>query len=156
MKEEMELLKKELWSLIQRTQFAHISYIDDEEKPQVKMLFCNFHIGMSRFFFSTNTSSQHVQELSKRPKACVYISDSENFKGLALTGEMITHHDYETKKLLWHDTDIKYYPKGVNDEDYTVLEFVVESGRYYNGKSYDLGKDIFYDKIFGTELIENK
>lgn len=72
-----------------------------------------------------------------------------------LSGEMIVHHDHDTKQLLWHDTDIQYYPEGVDDEDYTVLEFVVQHGRYYNGKSYDLGKDVFYGARFGDEIIEN-
>lgn len=156
MKQEMEVLKDELWSLIQRTQFAHISYIDEEDKPQTKMVFCSFHKGMSRFYFSTNTSSHHVQQLIKRPQACVYISDSINFKGLMLNGEMVVHHDHDTKQLLWHDGDSRYYPKGVDDEDYTVLEFVVHSGRYYNGRNYDLEREIFYDKRFGDEVIENK
>ena len=155
MRKSKELLKDEIWELIQKTEFAHISYVDGEGNPQIKMLFCNFHKGMSKFYFSTNTSSLHVQHLCRRSKACVYISDSVNFKGLMLSGEMIVHHDHDTKQLLWHDTDIQYYPKGVDDEDYTVLEFVVQHGRYYNGKSYDLGKDVFYDARFGEEIIEN-
>lgn len=156
MDKDMEDLKDELWSLVQRTKFAHISYIDDEDKPQTKMVFCNFHKGMSTFYFSSNTSSHHVQLLSKIPKTCLYISDSVNFKGLMLNGEMIVHHDHDTKQLLWHDTDTMYYPKGVDDEDYTVLEFVVHSGRYYNGRNHDLSKEVFCDKRFGDKVIENE
>lgn len=156
MNKEMEDLKDELWSLIQRTQFAHISYIDEEDKPQTKLVFCSFHKGMSTFYISTNTSSRHVQSLSKSPKTCVYISDTENFKGLMLNGEMIVHHDTDTKQILWHDRDIQYYPKGVKDEDYTVLEFIVQSGRYYNGRNHDLEKEVFYDERFGDKVIENE
>ena len=32
-----------------------------------------------------------------------------------------------------------YYPKGVEDEDYCILEFIAESGRYYH---YDGKGDI--------------
>ncbi|MDF2541713.1 MAG: pyridoxamine 5-phosphate oxidase [Herbinix sp.] len=156
MNKDMDDLKDELWNLIQRTHFAHISYIDDEDRPQTKMVFCNFHKGISTFYFSSNTSSNHVQLLSERPKTCVYISDSVNFKGLMLNGDMIVHRDHDTKQLLWHDTDVQYYPKGVEDEDYTVLEFVVHSGRYFNGRNYDLDKEVFYDKRFGDKIIENK
>lgn len=156
MNKAMEDLKNELWNLVQKTKFAHISYIDDEDKPQTKMVFCNFHKGLSSFYFSSNTSSHHVQQLSKRPKTCLYISDPTNFKGLMLNGKMLVHHDHDMKQLLWHDTDIRYYPKGVDDDDYTVLEFVVHSGRYYNGMSHNLDKEVLYDKCFGDKVIENE
>ena len=37
----------------------------------------------------------------------------------------------ENKALIWNEGDEKYYPNGVDDEDYCVLEFQTDHGRYY-------------------------
>ncbi len=41
------------------------------------------------------------------------------------------HFEKKYKELLWNEGDEKYYPKGVEDEDYCVLEFIAETGRFY-------------------------
>ena len=33
--------------------------------------------------------------------------------------------------IFWNDGDEKYYPLGVDDPDYCVIEFLADSGRYY-------------------------
>ena len=38
----------------------------------------------------------------------------------------------------------KYYPKGIDDEDYCVLEFVADSGRYYR---FDGKGDLFLEEM---------
>ena len=43
----------------------------------------------------------------------------------------MVHLEREYKELLWNEGDEKYYPKGIDDEDYCILEFVAESGRFY-------------------------
>lgn len=83
---------------------------------------------------------------------CLYFSDDNSFEGICLFGRAETHFEREYKQLLWNDGDEKYYPKGIDDEDYCILEFVADSGRYYryDGKgdlskaeidSYDAGKE---------------
>ena len=53
------------------------------------------------------------------------------FEGLNLTGTVTVHTERPRKELLWHDGDEKYYPKGVDDPDYCVLEFAADGGSYY-------------------------
>ena len=101
---------------------------------------------------STNTSSEHVQALLKNNRACLYFDDCQTFQGVCFIGTVIVHFDQEHKAMIWNKGDEKYYPNGVDDEDYCVLEFQANHGRYYryDGKGdisanelakYDKGKE---------------
>ena len=52
-------------------------------------------------------------------------------EGLCLFGSITVHFEREYRELLWNKGDEKYYPKGVDDEDYCILEFIAEGGRFY-------------------------
>lgn len=121
----------EIMELIDRSLFAEIGYIGDDGFPSIRRTFCVWHKGIGRHLISTNTSSSHVKCLMNDPTGCIYFSDSKTFEGVCLYGRFVTHFDSEYRTLLWHDGDEKYYPKGVEDEDYCVLEFIAEKGSYY-------------------------
>ncbi len=121
----------ELMDLVNRSLFATVGYTDEMGRPSVRRVFCVWHRGLGRHLISTNTGSAHVQSLMKRPDACLYFSDDAAFEGLCLYGRIETHFEREYRELLWNEGDEKYYPKGVGDEDYCVLEFIAESGRFY-------------------------
>ena len=142
----------EIMQLINRSLFATIGYTDENGRPNVRRVFCVWHRGLGRHLISTNTSSSHIQSLIKYRDMCLYFSDDNSFEGICLFGRAETHFEREYKQLLWNDGDEKYYPKGIDDEDYCILEFVADSGRYYryDGKgdlskaeidSYDAGKE---------------
>lgn len=42
----------------------------------------------------------------------------------------MVHTDRAHREMLWHDWDVKYYPGGVDDEDYCVVEFLADGARY--------------------------
>ena len=46
--------------------------------------------------------------------------------------------------MLWNEGDEKYYPAGVDDEDYCVIEFIADEGRFYR---YDGKGDISKTEI---------
>ncbi len=76
---------------------------------------------------STNTSSAKVSHIKKNPAVSAYYCEPRAFRGVMLGGlaEIVT--DTNLKKAIWHDASTKeydwtrYYPKGVNDPDYTIL-----------------------------------
>ena len=157
------MTKQELMSLINRSLFATIGYVDEDGKQNVRRVFCVWHKGLGRHLISTNTSSEHIKSLMKNDNACIYFSDDKAFEGLCLYGKFVIHFEKEYKQLLWNDGDEKYYPKGVEDEDYCILEFIAESGRYYryDGKGdisleelqlFDAGKEY----INGYNTVNNK
>mgnify|MGYP003480133098 FL=1 len=73
----------------------------------------------------------HVQALQENGSACLYFDDAEKFQAVCLQGKIIVHVEEYYKALLWTEGDEQYYPDGVEDKDYCVLEFVAESARYY-------------------------
>ena len=69
--------------------------------------------------------------MMKNGNGCLYFADDSSFEGLCLFGSFVAHFEKEYRELLWNEGDEKYYPKGVEDEDYCILEFIAESGRFY-------------------------
>lgn len=103
---------------------------------------------------STNTSSLHTRELLENNKACLYFVNSQTFEGVCFTGTATVHFDHEYKAMIWNKGDEKYYPKGVDDEDYCVIEFQADHGRYYrfDGKGDISAQELAeYDK--GAEYV---
>ena len=125
------MTRQELTDLVNRSLFADLAYLDAEGMPAVRRVFCVWHKGLGRHLISTNTSSGHVARLMEDPRASLYFSDSERFEGLCLTGRCVPRWERAYRELLWNDGDEKYYPKGIDDEDYCVLEFTAERGDYY-------------------------
>ena len=78
----------------------------------------------------------------KNGNACLYFSDDDSFEAVCLYGKAKVSRDRKHKELLWNEGDEKYYPKGIDDEDYSVIVFTADSGRYYrsDGKA-DLTSD---------------
>ncbi len=82
-------------------------------------------------YISTNTSSSKVTHLSKNPNMCVYFCDTEDFKGFMLGGSAEIVDDTDVKKQIWLDWWKRYYPKGLEDPDYTLLRLKPKTARYY-------------------------
>ena len=142
------MTKDEIMNLVNRSLFATIGYTDERGRQNVRRVFCVWHKGLGRHLISTNTSSAHVQSLLKNGNACLYFSDDEAFEGLCLFGNAVIHFEREYKELLWNEGDEKYYPKGVEDEDYCILEFIAESGRFYR---YDGKGDLTASEIAASD-----
>lgn len=143
------MTKDEIMNLINSQLFADLGFIDENGKQNIRRVFCVWHKGLGRHLISTNTHSVHTQSLLKKNEACLYFADSDKFLGVCLNGKAVVHFEKEYRELLWHDGDEKYYPKGVDDEDYCIIEFVADAGRYYryDGKGDLSAKEISdYDK----------
>ena len=121
----------EIMNLINRSLFATIGYTDEQGRQNVRRVFCVWHKGLGRHLISTNTSSSHIRSLLQNRNIGLYFSDDTSFEGVCLYGEAIVHLEREYKELLWNEGDEKYYPKGIDAEDYCILEVAAESGRYY-------------------------
>lgn len=146
------MTKAEIMDLINRSLCANLGYTDEQGRSNIRRVFCVWHSGIGRHLISTNTSSAHVQSLMKNENACLYFADDETFEGVCLYGRAVVHFEKKYKQLLWNEGDEKYYPKGIEDEDYCIVEFIGEEGRYYrfDGKGdlcqseiaeYDAGRE---------------
>ncbi len=134
------MIKQEIQKLINDSMFASLGYTDSEGKPSIRKVFCTWHKGLGLHLISSNLSSGHVKDLQRNSLACLYFDDAENFKAVCLNGKIKVHVEETYKRLLWTEGDEQYYPEGIEDEDYCVLEFVAESARHYvaGGSGYVL------------------
>ncbi|MCH5348307.1 MAG: pyridoxamine 5'-phosphate oxidase family protein [Oscillospiraceae bacterium] len=129
---------------IDRQNVSFICSVDDEQCPNVKaMLKPRKRIGLTTFYFSTNTSSMRVKQYQENPNASIYFYHKGLFKyvGVMLIGKMEVLTDQETKNMIWKKGDTIFYKKGVTDPDYCVLKFTASKGRYYQDlktESFDI------------------
>jgi Uncharacterized stress protein (general stress protein 26) len=131
--------EKTIGNIIDKAKNSFISSVDGDGFPNTKaMLNVRKREGISIIYFSTNTSSNRVEQYRNNNKACVYFCDTRFFRGVQLIGTMEVLEDLKSKEMLWRTGDLLYYKKGVTDPDYCVLKFTAIKGRYYsNFKSED-------------------
>ena len=125
---------KRIEKFIDKQKVSFICSIDGENYPNVKaMLKPRKRIGLTEFYFSTNTSSMRVKQYLDNPNACIYFYHKGLIKyiGVMLKGKMEVLTDQESKNMIWKKFDKIFYKEGVTDPDYCVLKFTATSGRYY-------------------------
>ncbi len=127
-----EVLVKSL-NLIETARICLLGTNSESGFPNIKAMLNLKHEGLKKIWFSTNTSSRRVQQLTKDNRACVYYVDETNFRGLMLVGTVEILQDLPSRKMLWIEGAEKYYPLGVQDPDYSVLRFTAKRGNYYQG-----------------------
>lgn len=132
-KEQFIKRAAEMEKLIVSSKNAVVTSVDEDGFPNSKMMFARLNEGVRTHYFSTNVSSSHTAQFLNNPKACVYYFNTRHYKGLTLIGTIEVCTDSENRNKLWIPGDEMYYPKGVEDDDYCVLKFTVEHGRYYYG-----------------------
>jgi general stress protein 26 len=120
-------------SLLERCNICYLGSNGPDGIPRVKAMLNTKVEGMTRIWLITNTGSKRVAQLRNDPRACLYFTDEANYQGLALYGTIILHFDHETRSMMWKPGYEMYYPLGVDDPDYAVLEFIATSGNYYHG-----------------------
>ena len=125
--------EKTIGNIIDTQGISFISSVDSEGFPNTKaMLQPRKREGVKIFYFSTNTSSIRVKQFRGNSKSCLYFCDKRVFQGVMLRGTVEVMEDLESKKMLWREGDVMYYPKGVTDPDYCVLKFTAQTGRTYS------------------------
>lgn len=129
-------------NLIDKQGVAFIGSISQNGFPNIKaMLPPRKRLGIKVIYFTTNTSAMRTAQYQDNPKACVYFCDRRFYRGVMLTGTMKVLEDNESKEMIWREGDTMYYPKGVTDPDYCVLQFTADEGRFYSNfhsESFDI------------------
>lgn len=134
---------EKLWKLVKNAEFVEIGFVSEGGTPNIRKTFIQREYrSLDRHFISTNTSSFHVGQLAKNSRACLYYSNEKAFEAVCFYGEAVIHHEREYKEFFWHSGDERYYPKGIDDEDYCIIEFRAEYGEYYhNGEKHSVTAD---------------
>lgn len=110
-----------------------LSSIDENNYPQTRaVLGIRNREDITTLYFSTNTSSQKTQQYKNNNKACVYFYDPNKFVWIMFIWEMEVSQETTKKEKVWKDWDETYYPKGFNDDDFSVLIFKTKKIRWDN------------------------
>jgi pyridoxamine 5'-phosphate oxidase len=125
--------KKKALELVKNSKTAVLATVDAKGYPNMRAMLNLEWDGLKTFYFSTELSSAKVKQALKNKKAGVCFFDDKMFKGLRLVGDIKIRKDKEAKEKLWRPGFEMYYPKGVTDPGYCVLELKVKSGSYYQG-----------------------
>lgn len=127
-------IKREICKLRKKASIAYLASVNEEGFPQMKAMLVLERDSMKTHYFSTNASAKRTAQFLKNPKASVYYCKPNRFKGALFTGIVQVCTDRATKALLWRRGFERYYPGGIEDEDYCVLKFTAETVNYYDGK----------------------
>lgn len=73
-------------------------------------------------YLSINTSSKKLKQVENNPVIALYYSLPDEYKGVMLRGKAEVLDDLEFKKKLWVHGWERYYPKGYEDPDFTLLK----------------------------------
>ncbi len=119
-------------ALADRAAIAMLGTNGDDGYPHIKAMIKMENEGLRHVWFSTNTSSRRVGQLTRDGRASVYFVDFDEWKGLMLVGTVELLQDAESRRRLWRPGYERYYPQGVDDPDYTVLRFTARWGNYYH------------------------
>ncbi|MFX1411417.1 MAG: pyridoxamine 5'-phosphate oxidase family protein [Promethearchaeota archaeon] len=142
---ELEEIKKQSLELIQTSKAVYLTTIDPDGFPITRAMFnlrnkeqfpefAEFYQKQANRFtiyITTNTSSSKVVHIKENPKISVYYCDPEDFKGIMFGGEVEIVEDLDLKHTIWLDWWTRYYPKGIDDPDYTLLRLNPKHARFY-------------------------
>jgi len=150
---DTEEAKKLSLELIESSKAAYLTTINSEGYPITRAMFnlrnkeqfpefYEFFVNQSNKFdiyISTNTSSSKIDHIKQNSKIAVYFCDPEDFKGVMLGGDVEIVDDVDIKRKLWLEWWTKYYSKGLEDPDFTLIRLIPKNARLYS----KLQKSIF-------------
>ena len=134
-------LKKACLELLETAEAAIVTTIDETGRPHTRAMFnlrrkdqfpslqelFNDHSEDFLLYLGTNTSSRKVRQILRNPAVAVYYCDPGTFRGMQLSGTMEIISDTALKRRLWQDGWERYFPRGIEDPDYTVLKMLPDS-----------------------------
>lgn len=118
--------------LITQCGIAMVGSNGPDGHPWIKAMIKVEAEGLETVWFSTNTSSARVRQFTANPNASAYFVNVIDYKGLLLLGTMEVLSDRESRKRVWRYGNEIYYPRGLEDPDYSVLRFTATAGNYYH------------------------
>ena len=103
----------------------------NEQFPGLSKLF-DKHNDDFLVYFTTNTSSSKIGQIKRNPRVSVYYCKPNEWRGLMLGGEIEIVKSREIKEAVWQEGWEMYYPRGLDDPDYTILRLRPILAKYYH------------------------
>ena len=96
--------------------------------PNVRVLLVAERDSVETIWFATETTSSKIAELKENPKAIIYGYDPEPMLEFRLFGKVEMLTDSASRRKIWKDEYIEYFPDGIDSPNMVVLRFDTESG----------------------------
>ncbi len=140
--------------LLEAADAAYVTTIDTDGYPQTR---CMFNLRNKKQFpklagvfrdhredfmilFSTNTSSEKITQIKANSAVCIYYCAPNDFHGLMLAGNIEILNDPGIRETVWQDGWERYYPKGPDDPDHTVLRLYPKKAKgWCKGRPFQFG-----------------
>jgi len=126
-------IKQQIIDLIENAEVSCLGSVNSSGFPEIKAMMNIQRDGLFTHYFSTFLYAERTSQYQQNPKACIYMYTKGDPKGLMLVGSMQVLTDKHHKELLWRDGFEKFYPDGVETENYCVLKFTAEYGDFCFG-----------------------
>jgi len=126
-------LKKQIEELVETSDVSYLSSVDEQGFPNTKAMMNIQREGLFTHYYSTFLYAARTAQYQSNPKASIYMSTIKDPKGLMLIGNMQVLTDTHHKKMLWREGFEKYYPDGVDTENYCILKFTALRGDFCYG-----------------------
>lgn len=107
-----------------------LATIADDGFPDLRALALGANDDLQTIWFSTSIVSKKVTQLRVSPYAAVYGADHDGFSELRLFGTVEILTDMESKKKVWKDDYVQYWPEGIESSDMVVLKFTTVRGEF--------------------------
>jgi len=101
-----------------------------EQYPKLKSV---LNLDNHQIYFTTNTSSNKINQIINNPKSCVYFIIEDEWKGVMFNGKIEIETDIERKKEIWQDEWVAYGTKDYLDPDYSILKLSAEYIKGWTG-----------------------
>ena len=98
--------------------------------PDVRMMAVAAREGVETLWFGTSAESKKCGQLKVDPRGVVYGFDSAMMREFRLFGRVEMKTDAESRRKIWRDEFLRYFPEGVDSPTLVVLKFVTEQGEY--------------------------
>jgi general stress protein 26 len=119
-------------NIISAAESVALSTIDSDGAPATRAMLNLSDNTLKEIWFTTNTSSRKVEQIKKNSKGSAYFCLPKEWRGVLLNGTINVVESLETKHEIWRPDWSMYYPKGVEDPDFTLLLLQPEKGYLYN------------------------
>jgi general stress protein 26 len=129
----MEIITKAS-ALIENCEEVILASVSEDGHPRPCVMSKIKTDGIRKIWVTTGLSGAKTQHFLKNPKAglCCY----KNGNSITLVGKVLVRTDAEIKAEMWLDWFIDYFPGGVDDPNYCVLEFETEEATFWIDREF--------------------
>ncbi len=127
--------------LLREAEAVYVTTVDEGGRPQTRAMFnllrreqfpslaevFEDHGDHLLVYLSTNTTSGKVRQMEHNPEIAAYYCDPATFRGVQPSGRVEFVSDPALKRRPWQPGWEMYFPRGIDDPDYTVVRLRPES-----------------------------